>query len=798
MDVVVLQGKEFDKFSEMDAYFLRMYRFVNGSVWEPIPFQLDEKAIVGGDEDPYFSGFKSPYLDAIDEVVFSAKDLGDKAPSDQNWPDDEESKNHPRYEIKVRDESTNKERYVYLFWAPSLQKSPRKYMKYENGSVTGITYRVGHNQNTASGLPDSLLIPIDVDGGEGKNALFRQRFRIYATVTRNLLQDLSVEIRENGTIRTDIKGEEEILGKKVLVKIGTLSFKVSFDKEEHIAGPIRIIRRNHMKLTIQVDILSGYEYFGLNDYGPADVPFSLGMMYFPHYYELPYDIFNIPLKTAIEKLTNAGASIKNTRILLGTVFNANVLGMRYYTPRLPDQTMRRNGLKIDNKPDQTVYQRYGYLTKDTDWPGTHWWAIVSDQAIPASPIKNMTLFMMANLRGPKPTTNNDYPAGQEIYYNDFDDWDIKYLYGNNGLQLFHKQSVPDPFILNLGLRQYVLPEILSYDQLEALFGNYEIPVQTTINVQYNDKISPGVITDLAIVNRTDTSVKIRWSAVPDDINGEQKVMKYLVRCSPNKPNNPHPDSLWKWWDQAGQSIYPGPVPAETGNPVEFTVSNLEKDRQYWFGVIAQDEAGNISQTIAMATSVTTPVELSYFAARPLADVIELQWTTASESNNLGFELQRRHESEVTWQTLIFLEGRGTITTESKYAWQDRPVRPGKIYYRLRQIDADGHSRLTDAISVAFRAPGAFALLQNYPNPFNPATTIHYEVPERSGQNVELLVYDLLGRKVRTLVSGAAEAGYYRTTWDGMDDRGVPAGAGVYFYVLTSGETRLTRKMIKVQ
>ena len=91
------------------------------------------------------------------------------------------------------------------------------------------------------------------------------------------------------------------------------------------------------------------------------------------------------------------------------------------------------------------------------------------------------------------------------------------------------------------------------------------------------------------------------------------------------------------------------------------------------------------------------------------------------------------------------------------------------------------------------APEAFGLDQCYPNPFNPATTIRYALPE--GSNVSLVVYNLLGQQVRTLVSGAQGPGYHTAVWDGRDEAGRMAATGVYIYRLQAGGFSQVKKML---
>lgn len=90
-------------------------------------------------------------------------------------------------------------------------------------------------------------------------------------------------------------------------------------------------------------------------------------------------------------------------------------------------------------------------------------------------------------------------------------------------------------------------------------------------------------------------------------------------------------------------------------------------------------------------------------------------------------------------------------------------------------------------------PRTYALGQNYPNPFNPATQIRYQLPNQS--KVTLIIYNLLGQQVKTLINMTLPAGYYVASWDGKDDRGLTAASGVYFYRIQAGSFIKTKKML---
>ncbi len=106
------------------------------------------------------------------------------------------------------------------------------------------------------------------------------------------------------------------------------------------------------------------------------------------------------------------------------------------------------------------------------------------------------------------------------------------------------------------------------------------------------------------------------------------------------------------------------------------------------------------------------------------------------------------------------------------------------------------ARWTAVSEAAEELPASLSLHQNHPNPFNPSTTILYELPRAS--QVEVAIFDLLGKRIRTLAQGRQQAGQHRLLWDGRDDNGANVPSGVYLYRLHAGEFAQTRKMVFVQ
>jgi hypothetical protein len=174
-----------------------------------------------------------------------------------------------------------------------------------------------------------------------------------------------------------------------------------------------------------------------------------------------------------------------------------------------------------------------------------------------------------------------------------------------------------------------------------------------------------------------------------------------------------------------------------------------------------------------------PVELTSFTTAVRKSTITLSWKTATETNNYGFEIERSAFGEAQWRKVAFVEGAGTTNAPKEYSLVDKNLSRGTYVYRLKQIDRDGkfeYSHSVEAIVTAL--PDVFGLSQNYPNPFNPSTTISFALPVYS--TVTVIVYDMTGREVATVIDKDVAPGYYGVPFDGAS-----LSSGVYFYRMTA-------------
>jgi hypothetical protein len=188
-----------------------------------------------------------------------------------------------------------------------------------------------------------------------------------------------------------------------------------------------------------------------------------------------------------------------------------------------------------------------------------------------------------------------------------------------------------------------------------------------------------------------------------------------------------------------------------------------------------------------------PVQFLNFSSSIQGKKVHLQWKTASEKNDSGFEVQRSLDQK-GWVKVSFVRGAGTSTVTNSYSLDDIPGKLDKYYYRLKQIDFDGTFIYSNTISVDLTKNIDLSLSQNYPNPFNPETEISYTLPA-SGQ-VALQLYSTAGEKIREIFSGYQEKGEYSLRMALTD-----LASGIYFYQLIFTDqlynttTTLTKKLV---
>jgi photosystem II stability/assembly factor-like uncharacterized protein len=197
--------------------------------------------------------------------------------------------------------------------------------------------------------------------------------------------------------------------------------------------------------------------------------------------------------------------------------------------------------------------------------------------------------------------------------------------------------------------------------------------------------------------------------------------------------------------------------------------------------------GNLGLIYEYIDTTIIPVELYSFYSEVFNNQVTLKWSTATEKNNLGFEILSSLDDR-NWNSICFINGNGTTNLIHHYRFTDRVETSGIYYYKLKQLDYNGDFYYSNIIEVNVSNPISFGLSQNFPNPFNNSTIIQFQLPKDCF--VALKVYNTLGQEVVAIVKEYKQAGYYSLNFTASD-----ISSGIYFYKLIAGEHISTKKFI---
>jgi hypothetical protein len=228
------------------------------------------------------------------------------------------------------------------------------------------------------------------------------------------------------------------------------------------------------------------------------------------------------------------------------------------------------------------------------------------------------------------------------------------------------------------------------------------------------------------------------------------------------------------------------IPLNPGESVDF-----------YFGIALGSDQSTCTANMVLCQSQYSsivPVELTSFTADISGTKVLLNWATATELNNLGFEIERRTENSNQWVRVGYKEGYGTTTEAKNYSFVDNiaGISSEKLFYRLKQIDFSGEHTYYGEIEIQNTfTPEDFVLEQNYPNPFNPSTKISFGLPQKS--NVVLKVFNTLGQEVAELANGSLEAGTHSYNFDASK-----LTSGIYVYSLQTDAGVISKKMTLIK
>jgi hypothetical protein len=246
---------------------------------------------------------------------------------------------------------------------------------------------------------------------------------------------------------------------------------------------------------------------------------------------------------------------------------------------------------------------------------------------------------------------------------------------------------------------------------------------------------------------------------------------------------------------------PAALPDGSGWAVDLhdTAADTTVDLRASGYTFALDPGGSISSPSQArfrlrVTSDPLPVELARFDGTSTDEDVVLRWTTASETGNAGFRVLRTEAGrDASWTAIGYVEGSGTTAEARTYQFTDSnlPYAADTLRYRLRQVDTEGGTSVSDPVRIGREEPETMELLGTAPNPARQQATVRYALPA-SSDGATLRLYDVMGRRVRT-VEARAEAGRHRHRLDVRE-----LASGVYVLRLTAdGQTR-TRKLTVVQ
>jgi len=235
------------------------------------------------------------------------------------------------------------------------------------------------------------------------------------------------------------------------------------------------------------------------------------------------------------------------------------------------------------------------------------------------------------------------------------------------------------------------------------------------------------------------------------------------------------------------------------NPVTLTIKDITNQVGF-FANSGNSPDNSIINNLALSPPLIIsgqplPVELSSFNFDVSERNVNLKWSTDFEHNNAGFDIERKSSSKNDgWVKIGRTDGHGNTSSLSRYAYSDTKIPAGKYNYRLKQIDVNGNYKYYDLNGIVeIDNPKKFDISQNYPNPFNPTTKIDYALPLDS--KVNIVIYDMLGREIKSVVQEQQKAGYYTVQINATD-----FASGTYFYRMianANGNNNIITKKLSV-
>ena len=308
----------------------------------------------------------------------------------------------------------------------------------------------------------------------------------------------------------------------------------------------------------------------------------------------------------------------------------------------------------------------------------------------------------------------------------------------------------------------VSPSSTSGDQMLAFQGTFASPSFIAgVHSDYNSSIYDAT-TKWATNNENASYIGLSYSSLP-----------------PGLTNGTNAVSLFPGITESDNAKYTGSTTSGTKTELLAAINNYAN----W----SNDNTTPYTWSGNFTVNAELPVELTSFTANTIENKVTLNWQTATEVNNYGFEIERSQNNN--WEKVGFVEGHGNSNSPKDYSFTDKPANGSDFKYRLKQVDFNGNFEFSPEIEVSLIVP-QFSVKQNYPNPFNPSTKIEFSIP-KSG-NVKLSIFNAIGQEVAVLINENMEAGNHNFQFSSDNYQ---FSSGIYFYKVISGKYSETKKMI---
>jgi hypothetical protein len=319
-------------------------------------------------------------------------------------------------------------------------------------------------------------------------------------------------------------------------------------------------------------------------------------------------------------------------------------------------------------------------------------------------------------------------------------------------------------------------------------------LKVSITALENNALDGSIVAIDDVPNDQGKQVRIIWDKFVDDGVAVDPIVTYLVKRF---------DGDSSVWTAVGQQPAHGSMRYALVVPTLYdsTASGMVLTT---FKVVAISQGGAVYESDpadGYSIDNLVPAAPANVAASAQLATIDLSWDEAIDEDFDYFAIYRG--------TTAGFDPSGTtpIATLTGLSFSDQTVTPGvTYYYKMSAFDFSGNeSDYSDEVSALISGiedeegpeiPDTYVMAQNYPNPFNPTTSIKFGLPEQS--EIKIVIYNILGKPVRTLAKGTFAAGYHTMNWNGRNHLGNQVGAGTYIYRLESKSTNVTKKMILIK